>query len=124
MLASELEHFLRVAAPGTQLEILRITVPAAAAPASVPEQDAATVSAETAETIVEVVRRENGEEGLKLKEWARRLPGISHRELVRAAGDGRLATHAKVSGKDHGARIASPAAMLAFLASCPAGSAP
>jgi len=76
----------------------------------------------TPEAVVEWVRREH-EDGLKLKDWAGMLPGVSHRELVRAAADGRLACHPKNSGKDHGARMASPDAMLAFLATHEVGSA-
>jgi len=98
------------------------TVPAAPAPivASEPLPDS---DAWTPETVVEWVHRKHGEEGLKLKDWAGMLPGISHRELVRAAGDGRLVCHYKSSGKDHGARMASPDAMRAFLATLEVGSA-
>jgi hypothetical protein len=124
MLASELEHLLRVVPPGTQVEILRITVPAAAATSAGITEAITTSPAWTPESIVEWVRRTHGEDGCKLKEWAGMLPGISHRELVRAAGDGRLDCHARSSGKDHGARMASPDAMLAFLDAWPLGNAP
>lgn len=117
MLTSELEQLLRVAPPGTQVEILRITIPGPNAPAPDPPVDSSEPAKTwNAEAVVEWVRREYGGDGLKLKEWSGMLPGISHRELVRAAGDGRLPTHSKRSGKDHGARLASPDAMLSFLA--------
>lgn len=113
MLVEEIERLLRTAPPGTQLEVLRITVPdrasAGAGAAPPPEGEWSPV------TIVEWVRSEHGEPGVKLKEWAAMLPGVSHRELLRAAGDGRLAWHRKPGGRDHGARMASPDAMLAFL---------
>jgi hypothetical protein len=114
MLVEEIERLLRAAPPGTQLEVLRITVPqrAEAAPIA-PTPPAAEWSLHA---VVEWVRQEHGETGVKLKEWAAMLPGISHRELLRAADDGRLAWHPKPDGRDHGARMASPDAMLAFLA--------
>lgn len=113
-LVEEIERLLRVAPPGTQLEVLRITVPerAEAAPIA-PAPPAAEWSPNA---VVEWVRQEHGEPGVKLKEWAAMLPGVSHRELLRAADDGRLAWHPKPDGRDHGARMASPDAMLAFLA--------
>lgn len=42
--------------------------------------------------------RHEHEDGLKLKDWARMLPGVSHRQLVRAAADGRLTCHASRRG--------------------------
>lgn len=113
MLVEEIERLLRAAPPGTQLEVLRITVPDRAASGAV--ADPPTVAEWSPEVIVEWVRSEHGEPGVKLKEWAAMLPGVSHRELLRAADDGRLAWHAKPGGRDHGARMASPDAMLAFL---------
>lgn len=113
MLVEEIERLLRTAPPGTQLEVLRITVPArnsAVAIGSPPE-----VADWSPTEVVEWVRSDHGEPGVKLKEWAAMLPGVSHRELLRAADDGRLAWHVKPGGRDHGARMASPDAMLAFL---------
>lgn len=113
MLVEEIERLLRAAPPGTRLEVLRITVPDRIA--------SGTVSASPAEAkwsleaVAEWVRAEHGEPGVKLKEWATMLPGVSHRELLRAADDGRLAWYRKSCGRDHGARMASPDAMLAFL---------
>jgi hypothetical protein len=113
MLVEDIARLLQAAPPGTQLEVLRITVPERA------EAAALAAAPPTAEwspaSIVEWVRREHGEPGIKLKDWAAMLPGISHRELLRAADDGRLDYRAKPDGRDHGARMASPDAMLAFL---------
>jgi hypothetical protein len=115
MQIAELEQLLRGAPPGTRLEFVHITVhtPAGEKPA----ED--TVVPHTWEPlqVVEWVRNEHGEPGVKLKEWAAMLPGVSHRELLRAADDGRLASHTKPDGRDHGARMASADAMLAFLTS-------
>jgi hypothetical protein len=113
MLVAEIERLLRAAPPGTQMEVLRITVPdraPAGVGASLPSE-----GGWSPEMIVEWVRGEHGEPGVKLKEWAAMLPGVSQRALLRAADDGRLAWHAKPGGRDHGARMASPNAMLAFL---------
>jgi hypothetical protein len=111
----EIEQLLKVAPPGTCFEIVRITVPAAAAETAVATSPP-TVAEWGPGAIVEWVQSEHGEPGVKLKEWAAMLPGVSHRELLRAADDGRLAWHPKTDGRDHGARMASPDAMLAFLA--------
>lgn len=113
-----LQSILGVAPPGCTIEIVSIRLPDAATPTVSSAHPPAVAGADswTPEAVVEWVRREHGENGLKLKDWAGMLPGISHRELVRAAGDGRLVCHSKSSGKDHGARMASPDAMLAFLA--------
>lgn len=113
MLVEEIERLLRTAPPGTRVEVLRITVPERVASGA--GADPPTVAEWSPETIVEWVRSEHGEPGVKLKEWAAMLPGVSHRELLRAADDGRLAWHPKPGGRDHGARMASPGAMLAFL---------
>lgn len=114
-LVEEIERLLRIAPPGTQLEVLRITVPERAEAA--PIDPAPPAPAWSLDAVVEWVRQEHGEPGVKLKEWAAMLPGVSHRELLRAADDGRLASHTKPDGRDHGARMASPDAMLAFLTS-------
>jgi hypothetical protein len=111
----EIEQLLKVAPPGTCFEIVRITVPAATVAASPTTETSE--SHWTHESVVAWVRREHGESGVKLKEWASMLPGVSHRELLRAADDGRLASHTKPDGRDHGARMASADAMLAFLTS-------
>ncbi|HEX6370846.1 MAG TPA: hypothetical protein VF006_18150 [Longimicrobium sp.] len=115
MLVEEIEWLLRAAPPGTQLEVLRITIPERAEPA--PISPAPPAAEWSPDAVVEWVRREHGESGVKLKEWASMLPGVSHRELLRAADDGRLASHTKPDGRDHGARMASADAMLAFLTS-------
>ncbi|HYR09253.1 MAG TPA: hypothetical protein VEQ60_15825 [Longimicrobium sp.] len=113
-LVEEIERLLRAAPPGTQLEVLRITVPERAETALFAP---APLAAEWSPAmVVEWVRQEHGEPGVKLKEWAGMLPGVSHRGLLRAADDGRLDWHPKPDGRDHGARMASPDAMLAFLA--------
>jgi hypothetical protein len=109
----DIEQLLKVAPPGTCFEIVRITLPTSAA-AAMPTLESAE-SHWTLESVVEWVRSEHGEPGVKLKEWAAMLPGISHRELLRAADDGRLTWHPKPDGRDHGARMASPDAMLGFL---------
>ena len=114
-LVEEIERLLRAAPPGTQLEVLRITVPERAETAPFAPAPLAAEWSPTA--VVEWVRSEHGEPGVKLKEWAAMLPGISHRELLRAADDGRLTWHPKPDGRDHGARMATPDSMLAFLAS-------
>jgi hypothetical protein len=110
---TDLEQLVRDAPPGTRLEFVRITIhtPADAQPPGVAKADTEWAP----EQVAEWVRREHGEDGLKLKQWAAMLPGVSHRHLLRAADDGRLAWHAKPGGRDHGARMASPDAMLAFL---------
>jgi hypothetical protein len=113
-----LQHILGAAPPGCTIEIVSIRLPDAATSQVISAHPLAVAGADswTPEAVVEWVRREHGGDGVKLKEWSGMLPGISHRELVRAAGDGRLVCHSKSSGKDHGARMASPDAMLAFLA--------
>jgi hypothetical protein len=120
-----LQNILGAAPPGCTIEIVSIRLPEAPTSQVISAHPPAVASADswTPEAVVEWVRREHGSDGLKLKEWSGMLPGISHRELVRAAGDGRLVCHSKSSGKDHGARMASPDAMLAFLAAPTAGSA-
>ncbi|WP_420128154.1 hypothetical protein [Longimicrobium sp.] len=113
MQITDLEQLVRDAPPGTRVEFIQITIHTPG--------DADALGVVKADTeweprqIAEWVRREHGGDGLKLKQWAVMLPGVSHRELLRAAGDGRLAWHAKPGGRDHGARMASPDAMLAFL---------
>jgi hypothetical protein len=118
-----LQKILATAPPGCTIEIVSISIPeATSSVTSMRQADAAPApDAWTAEAVVERVRREHGDHGLKLKEWAGMLPGISHRELMRATRDGRLIYYYKTSGRDHRARMASSDAMLAFLASHPAG---
>ncbi|HEY0020852.1 MAG TPA: hypothetical protein VGC13_31415 [Longimicrobium sp.] len=111
---AELEQLVRGAPPGTRLEFVHITVHTPVA--EEPVEDTVVRNAWGPLQIVEWVRSEHGEPGIKLKEWAAMLPGVSHRELLRAADDGRLDWHPKPDGRDHGARMASPDAMLAFLA--------
>jgi hypothetical protein len=120
-----LQHILGAAPPGCTIEIVSIRIPNTTTSAiSAGPAAEATAPAETwtAEAVVEWVRRDYGEDGVKLKDWAGMLPGISLRELTRAAGDGRLSCYSKRSGRDHGARMASPDAMLAFLTTCTTGS--
>jgi hypothetical protein len=116
MQVQEIEQLVSVMPPGTRIEILRITVPERPA-AEMSLSDAPTADRQewTPEEIVTWVRREHGAEGLKLGQWAGMLAGVSGRALKRAAAEGRLVTHAKPTGRDHGARMVSPDAMLAYL---------
>lgn len=65
--------------------------------------------------MVEWVRREYGEAGLKPREWSALLPGISARELRLAIQAGRMEYYRKAEGRDHGAYLVGPDAMCAYL---------
>ena len=116
MNAEDLKQLLAVAPGGTTISVVSITLPAPSPPLAAAPDKAGQVEPEwTPAQIVEYVRREHGQEGLKLREWAAMPLGVSMRELKRAVRDGRLECHSKTGGKDHGARMTGPDAMLAFL---------
>lgn len=116
MSGEEIERLLKAAPPGTRFAIITITVPEGPATVASPLGAEAGPEQEwTPRAVVEWVRREHGPSGLKLKQWAAMPLGVSMRELTRAARDGRLACREKEDGRDHGARMASPDAIIAFL---------
>ena len=65
--------------------------------------------------IAQQIQRERNGAALKYQEWATLLPGISRRALERAMLAGTLEWTEKGYGRDHGARMVTPAAMLTYL---------
>lgn len=112
----EIQHWILQARPGTTIQIVSIQIPVDAPL----ESEIAPRANEcerpwSIEQILEWVRREYGEEGLKPREWSALLPGVSTRELKQAVRTGGIRHHRKAEGRDHGAYLISPGAICEYL---------
>lgn len=128
MTAEDIERLLASAPPGTVIDFVSIRLPK---PGEIPtavvtagERTGGDEDEWTPATIVEWVRGNYGEEGLKPKNWAALLQrmGISASELERGVRTGAIRSRRKADGKDHGAYLIPPDEMLAYLRGRPAGS--
>jgi hypothetical protein len=116
----DIQRWVMQARPGTSIQIVSIQVPPDAHPAmeicgDVDEGE----TPWTADQVVEWVRREYGDAGLKPREWSALLQGISVRELRLAVQAGSIRHHRKAEGRDHGAYLIGPDAMCGYLQSRP-----
>lgn len=119
MEADDLERLMRTAQPGTTIEIVRITVPLDPSPEPQPHPSSEAVKW-THDDVVEWVREKYGDAGLKPKNWAALLPGVSTCEIERAIADGYVSHYRKPDGRDHGAYMIRPDDMRAYLVGRPA----
>ena len=119
MTATDIQHLLTGAPPGTTISIVSITIPGAAEQQTGDTSTQALVQTPdwSPEQVVEWVRKSYGENGLKLPDWHRLLPKLSVRGLKRAIKEKQIHPHTKQDGKDHGATMISPDAMLKYLES-------
>lgn len=116
MTLEEIQRWVMEARPGTTIQIVSIQVPLDARTTSEPCDGAHGVEGPwTTEQVVEWVRREYGEAGLKPREWSALLPGISARELRLAIRAGSMKYYQKAEGRDHGAYLVGPDAMYDYL---------
>lgn len=105
------------AQPGT---LIRVAITIQVPPSSTTPEPAGVSEKVDLLEAVERVRAETGDEPVKLKDWARRLPSISARKLKEAAVEGSLQWISKPEGRDNGAWMATPDAMAEYLKSRPA----
>ncbi len=121
MTLDDIQRLVMEARPGTSIQIVSIQVPADAHRAVEVRGDIDRGETPwTADQVVEWVRREYGDAGLKPREWSALLQGISVRELRLAVQAGGMRHHRKVEGRDHGAYLIGPDAMCDYLQSRPA----
>ena len=119
MTATDIQHLLTGAPPGTTISIVSITIPGAAGQ---PTGECSTQALEqtanwSPEEVIDWVRKTYGDGGLKLRDWPSLLPRLSARELKRAVRENLIDSYRKPGGKDHGATMISPDAMLKYLES-------
>ena len=122
MRVDEIEQLVRAVRPGTTIEIVRITVPAEPTPPpSDPHLSPVSEAVPwTHEAVVEWVHGQYVDAGLKPREWAALLDGVSANEIERAIRETHLACYRKPDGRDHGAYMIRPADMQAYLVARPA----
>lgn len=116
MTSEEIHQIIASAPPGATIRIITIAIPES--PRHVQANPADRLSSDsqwTAVQVVEWVQGTYGDRGLKLRDWASLLPELSVRELKRAVREGGVEWHPKSDGRDHGATMISPTAMLAYL---------
>lgn len=111
----EIQHILATAPPGATIAVVFVAVPPAPIETRADANGEATAEW-SPEQIASWVAQEYGEAGLKLRDWAALLPMLSVRELKRAVQEGHVVWHSKPDGKDHGATMISPDALLEYLA--------
>ncbi len=112
-----IQRWVMGARPGTSIQIVSIQVPADAHQTLEigGDVDGGGETTWTAYQVVEWVRREYGDAGLKPHEWSALLQGISVRELRLAVQAGSIRHHRKTEGRDHGASLIGPDAMCDYL---------
>jgi hypothetical protein len=118
MTAEALEHLIRIAPRGSTITIVSIPgendrVHVTERPKTDGELTAGPPS--TPAEAVERLKQSGDARAFKPDEWAAHLPGISEREIKRAIKAGAVSSFAKGTGRDHGAVVISPDAMLDYL---------
>lgn len=112
----DIQRLLAEAPPGTVISVVSITVPGPVPSATETASSHDEGSSDwTQEQVVEWVRDTHGPLGLKLRDWVSLLPMLSVRELKRAIHSQSLVWHTKPNGKDHGATMIGPDAMMEYL---------
>lgn len=121
----ELERLLQTARPGTQFQILQISVhvdpqSSVTTPSSEAAQDSKP-PAGTPEDFASWVRRTHGREALKVDEWVplvRERFGISGRQIAAAIQSEKIPSSLKGDGLDHRARMVEIGPMCSYLDRC------
>jgi hypothetical protein len=118
----ELDRLLQTARPGTQFQILQISVPVdSESPVPAASSEAAQDSmppAGTTEDFASWVRHTHGREALKVDEWVplvRERFGISGRRIKDAVKSAEIPSSPKRNGRDHRAPMVEIEPMCSFL---------